>query len=807
MKALHKYILLGLSAAFALSCSTSLEKDIPLVKLGAGIKAYTLEMDGGKVDIPVYSNGPYHMEMITKDNDWLTLKMPSDLSSNGYIRAECDFNESFRRQVIFTLCSDVDARRDTVVFRQKGWKEAKLTIDNRSLIAKGAGGEEEYVVDTNIPSSQIEKIVSYSSSDEAATEWIQDIALVEDGDQNCSLKLKTAANPDEEKPRSAEILLKYIDGWGEPMSLLLNVIQRSKNEVLGMEVSMQELKEAVEKNNNKKLEFYYIVEGYVVSSKANRNAGENTQTSPASIDYSIDQRTIYLESMDGTQGICLVASSRDDNITELYDHVKVLLYGTTPVLYDNPSYLVVNNVKTNMFVLQESGDVNSLPKKELHIADLTDDDIFTYVKLMDVEIPVRKGDLMPVNEGYTIASGANRLSKYPRLLRDINGDDMYLYTNSTCMFRNDGTILPYGSGNISGVIVHERYSRFEWENGAEPEDMDTSSELGCIGTYQIRPQVKDDVWKEMQSSVENSFSHLLTEYRFWNPDPQNEVCLPTYGTNGWFTHTYQKRYTGSDSKDFTETTYNQHFSKSVTFDYLGPKGKAKTHYFGRNVGNMNGLGILIDLNKEHWNRAMDDLVDGPNSASPQWCGPNAASPLCYFNEAVYGSINYTSDANVGKGLVPAECYTSFQATDWWDYERNRPYSWLLCFSTAGINTDQLSLQIAVLNTSQQLYAPRYWKLEWSTTDAQEDYNWTEIAQYTVPDVSIASAALYHSVVGFKHINFRLPREMLGQEKVYIRMSPRNDLCSSGMDYADAHLNESEQNAHYSAISYIAVRYN
>ncbi len=806
MKVFNKYCILGLSAILAFSCTSDLEKEIPLVKLGAGQKSYTLEMDGGKVDIPVYSNGPYHMEIITPDSDWLTLKMPSDLSSNGYIQAECDFNESFRRQVIFTLCSDVDDRRDTVVFRQKGWKEARLTIDNRSLIAKGAGGEELFALDTNIPGEQIEMVVGYSGDTESGTDWIENVSLADGEGEICSLSLRTAANPDEEKPRSAEILLKYVDGWGEQMTLLLNLIQRSKNEVLGVEITMDQLRDVVEKNNNQKLEYYYIVEGYVVSSKKNRNAGENTQTTPSSIDYSIDQRIIYLESMDGSQGICLVAGSRGDNITELYDHVKVLLYGTTPVLYEDPSFLVVNNVKTNMFVFQEGGDLASLPKKELHIADLTDDDIFTYVKLKDVEIPVRKGDLMPVNEGYTTACGANRLSKYPRLIRDINGDDMYLYTNSTCMFRNDGTILPYGSGSISGVIVHERFSRFEWENGAEYEDMDNDTNLGRIGTYQIRPQIKDDIWKEMQPDVENSFSHILVEYRYWNPDTQNEVCLPTYGKNGWFTHTYQKRFTGSDSKDYTESVYHQHFSKSVTFDYVGPKGKAATHYFGRHVGNENGLGVFIGPN-ESWNRAMDELVDGPDSSSPQWCGPNAASPLCTFVEGVYGSINYTSDANLGKGLVPANCYTSFQATDWWDYERGRPYSWLLCFSTAGINADQLSLQIAALNTSQELYAPRFWKLEWSTTEAQEDYNWTEIAQYTVPDVSIASAALYHSIVGFKHMNFRLPKEMLGQEKVYIRMSPRNDLCSSGMDYADAHLNESALNNHYSAISYIAVRYN
>ena len=208
----------------------------------------------------------------------------------------------------------------------------------------------------------------------------------------------------------------------------------------------------------------------------------------------------------------------------------------------------------------------------------------------------------------------------------------------------------------------------------------------------------------------------------------------------------------------------------------------------------------MDPSKESWNHRMDALVDATDPARPQWCGPNATDPFSHFENGVFGSINYTASANIGKGIVPAECYTVFSSNWWWDYERNRPYSWLLNFSS-------LSLQIATLNTSQTFYSPRYWKVEWSTTDDQNDYNWKEIAEYTVPDISVWSTALYHSVVGYKQINFALPLEMLGQENVYIRLSPRNDVCSSGADYADAHMNAATQDIHPNSISYIAVRYN
>ena len=797
-----------LIAAIALvSCNRAIEEEIPLVKLGAGVKDYTVEIDGGVVNIPVYSNGSYHLEMLTQENDWLKLSMPSDVTKNGYIRAECDFNSSFRRQVVFALCSDVDSRRDTVTFRQKGLRQALLSMENRSLLVKGAGGEEKFAITTNIPSEKIEKVVTYST--EAATDggWIKDITVSGGDSDSREITLATEPNPDEETPRAAQIRLKFTDGWGETVSLQLNVIQRTSQEKVGTVISMDELKFEVAQSG-KPIDSYVIVEGIVVSNKKGRNAGENEQLTPSTIDYTLDQRTIYLESLDGSHGICLITSTVDDNQTELYDHVQVLLYDTTPVLHEDPAYLVVSGVKASMFISQEAGQSYDVPAKNRHIRDLTDSDIFTYVKLLDVEIPVRKGDLMPVNEGYTIAANGHRLVKYPRLVRDINGDDLYLYTNTTCQFRNDGTLLPYGSGSLSGVVVHERFPRFEWENLADPLDMEDDPLLGRIGTYQLRPQVKDDIWKDMQQDVENGFSKILTEYRFWNPDETRGVCLPTYGSNGWFTHTYQARYTGSSAKDFTEESFGQHFRSSITFDYLGPKGKNDKYLFGKHIGNENGLGIVLDPAKESWNHRMDALVDMSTPGRPQWCGPQAADPSCQMVTGEFTSINYyNSSANVGKGLVPDVCYTSFSADHWWDYETNSPYSWLLCFSTAGISATSLSLQVASLNHCQTFYAPRYWKVEWSLTDDQDARNWHEVAQYTVPDISVWSTALYHSITGYKQMNFALPLEMLGQETVYVRLCPRNDICSSGADYADAHMNASEVDVHTNSISYIAVRYN
>ena len=795
--------LLGIIGLLALlSCSSEMQDGgTPLVKLGAGQKQYMVEVDGGVVNIPVYSNGAYHLEILSKDHEWLKLTMPSKLEENGYIRAECDFNSSFRRQVIFLLKSDVDSRSDTLLFRQKGLKEAKLSIDNRSIQAKGAGGEEKFVLDTNIPSDQIKKDIVYPGEEE----WISGLCVSDSGE----LSFKTVPNQDEDVPRTAQIRLQFTDGWGEDMSLTLNVIQRTKTEKLGTVIGFDELKMDVVKSG-KPIDEYVIIEGIVVSDRSSRNAGDNDQLTPSAIDYSLDQRTIYLESMDGTSGVCLITATTDDNQdTEQFERVQVLLYGAVPTLYEDPMYLVISNVTSSMFVSREKlkDGESPCPEKRLYMNQLTDSDIFTYVSLQDVEIPIRKGALMPVNEGYTVATNGHRLTKYPRLIRDINGDDMYMYVNTTCQFRNDGSVLPYGSGSISGVVVHEQFPRYQWRNQADPLDMDEDPTLGNIGKFQIRPQSRDDVFRNMNASVEDGFSKLLVEYRFVNPDEAKGVCLPTYGTNGWFTHTYQSKYTGTKDKEYTnEDYYHLHHDITISFDYLGPIGNKEKYLFGRHVGNENGIGIILDPSKEHWSPATASLVDRTGD-KPQWCGPGAESPFCHMEKDVYPSINYTSSSMEGKGLVPTECLTAVEANHWWDYERNKPYSWLVKFSTAGISASQLSLQISTLNTSQTFYSPRYWKLEWSTTEDQNDNYWTPIAEYIVPDIGVWSNAMFHSITAYKQINFALPLQMLGKPNVYLRLSPANDLCSSGFDYADSHLNASETDVHCNAISYLAIRYN
>ena len=785
----------------ALSCSLDETADIKLVELGTPLEdnVCIVEAEGGEYELEIYSNGSYHIEMLDQSS-WLTLSAMKG-NGDGTLTLTSTGNDEFKRMTSFALCSDVDERRDTVYVKQKGKIEASLSMGNTSMVVPGAGGESKASLSTNIPFEYFKVNVDYNDPENVG--WLdpEKVSMSGDGPDR-TLSIWTEPNPDDVSVRTASLNLSFVDGWGDKVALDLIVMQKNSNEGLGVLKSFAEIRSTYPSGGEVTED--YILEGIVVSNTEGGNAGENEQISASAIDYTVSQRTVYVQSLDGKYGFSLLTETEEDNIFKQFNKVRVLLKGTEIYLFDNPAkYYQIKGVKKSMVASNVKAAESEIVVKQKHFNELTDDDIFTYVTLKDVEFPVRKGSICPINEGYSIAGKSDRIAKFPLLVRDINGDSFYMYTNTVCTYRNDGTRVPQGSGNISGVIVHERFSRFEWKNGMDLLDMETDPELGNIGRYQIRHQTKGDIYDQMQMDFKDSFSELLVEYRYWNPDIEHGVQRPTYGDNGWFTHTYQKKYTGTEAKEYTEEVYKQHMSAEVCFSYLGPIGLAGT-MFGANTGNVNGLGIVLDSDKDRYNPEMSEWV-GEFNGTRQWLAPETS-----MADAEIPMRVANAGSGAGKGWCSSDCYCAFRSLKWWDFDQDRGYAWMLNFSTKGISS-KLSMQISVLNSSQRFHSPRYWKAEWSEVDSMDpskDAQWHPIGEYTVPDISQWTGTLFSSVVGYKAINMDLPAELLGKDNVYIRLMPVSDLCSSGGDYTDTFITDDEDgDKHASSIDYIAIRYN
>ena len=120
------------------------------------------------------------------------------------------------------------------------------------------------------------------------------------------------------------------------------------------------------------------------------------------------------------------------------------------------------------------------------------------------------------------------------------------------------------------------------------------------------------------------------------------------------------------------------------------------------------------------------------------------------------------------------------------------------------------MQFAMYNNSQQARSPRYWKAQYSLTtfdcSPDTDDQWFDIGEFTVPDVAIWASQNDWQTLGTRVYDFPLPTEILGKERVSIRLTPRNNKAAAKAE--DSYDSSTiANNSGYNTMDYFAVRYN
>lgn len=687
----------------------------------------------GTANIPVLSNQPYDIALINPDNGWLTLDTEgrgTHFTGDDLFKVHISTNDGFPRMEGIRLWTR--DRADTVYIKQEGFISPELSFSTRSITVLGDGGQATAQLTTNLELEDLGQQIVYTSSDEGG--WISDLDI-----SNGFLILQAAPNADPEALRNARITLSYRDGWNRTTSSTVYITQANAKNEFGHEISFGEVRDMVGPVNRD-----VFIEGRVISDIGNGNNGENSMKTMTSIDYTETYRTAYIQSLDGSQGFMIKTATEDDNIFERYSKVRILLKGATVTQEVDPERYIISNVTSAMVMSSVSGSVSDIPQKRKYYNELTDMDIYTWVTLADCELPVRKGSLTPINEGYARNTGANRETKYPMLVRDKNGNSFYMLTNTTCKYRRDGQMLPYGSGDISGVVVHETHDRFVWMG---------SQGMGDIGRYQIRHLTREDI--ALEKDFANSFSALLTEYRYGKLE--SRVFRPTTGDNGYLTFTLPDEKSGDAGWGVSDPSYLGPIGNKDNLDKEGPTS-------GIHTGNINGNGVVEN--------------------GKQMCTDKG-----------------TNDD--GKGNVSSADFSAWtNKCQWWNTETDRSEAWLLHFSTQGISTNVLSLQVAIQN--RVIGGPRYIKVDWSEHGDNNRDDWNPITEFQVPDIVNWSLTLYWQCAGYKYVNVPLPLELLGKEDVCIRFSAANQKAGGKED--DEFDNQIISTGEI-AFSYIGVRYN
>lgn len=113
----------------------------------------------------------------------------------------------------------------------------------------------------------------------------------------------------------------------------------------------------------------YWLEGYVVSDRDSKNAGNNLMPTDMSVDYSGCEKTSPFESPDGHYGFCRPKWPLRGQRLHRYDKVKILLKDAELVFEPDPDRYMIKGIRSSMIVERVTGnDASVLPVKQKSIS-------------------------------------------------------------------------------------------------------------------------------------------------------------------------------------------------------------------------------------------------------------------------------------------------------------------------------------------------------------------------------------------------------------------------------------------------------
>ena len=170
-----------MAALSAMSVSCTIEEATVYAgcERGAAVKQLEVSAEAGYVDVDVYSNRRYNIDVL-EDASWL--EFPSSVDGAGGFRVEYGANTEFPRMATLRLGIDSERQYDTVYIKQAGVKVPELKLADAGVSVPGSrqgvmqNNPVKVAFETNIPVDEIEWTLAYGSG---SGEWIHDVVLGE----------------------------------------------------------------------------------------------------------------------------------------------------------------------------------------------------------------------------------------------------------------------------------------------------------------------------------------------------------------------------------------------------------------------------------------------------------------------------------------------------------------------------------------------------------------------------------------------------------------------------------------------------
>lgn len=263
-----------------------------------------------------------------------------------------------------------------------------------------------------------------------------------------------------------------------------------------------------------------VIEGIIVGDCNSANMEQNTQTSHASVSTSINNQTTYIESLDGQYGFRLIFMHERYNQLQRYSRVKLSLAGTILRKQMEPERYTIADITPSNIIEVVRGNVEQSPVKNRRIAELTDEDIYTFVTLTDVCFTFRNGCYTNIWESYAQESVINadlkpngRMDGWAVLAGDAAdcSKAIYIPINTKCDWRRNA--VPQGRGTISGIVVHPSMRRYG----------------NAMGRYAVRPIDENDI---CISDKRKDYPYRTMAEWVYDDNPAAELCFESMGLVG-----------------------------------------------------------------------------------------------------------------------------------------------------------------------------------------------------------------------------------------------------------------------------------
>ena len=496
--------------------------------------SYTFAKTPDRAALPFTSNIPYNLY----EAEW-TVNYPEGTEEEDYWISEVEIKND---SVVFNVAQNFESADRSAVLKVSHTDAAGKTLTSQVELIQGkldpylsfdasiTGGEVNFSstsvlvpVESNlIP--YLFKIVKTAQISYVGTEkdWVTKV-VADPSNGGVLVYLKPNASTE---PRKVTITMTYVDGNGSaPKVFKLNLTQSRYVKSW----TFEEIKNLIPGSTGEyTFTDHAMIDGVVIGDKDSKNMEYNPMD-PSSysglrgmiMDY--QDKFTYIQAEDGSHGFRVQFDKKQSNTLSRYSKVKINLKGVKVVKEADPARYTLEGVTIDCIVSVAPGIAAKRKVRELK--DLTDNDVFTYTTIQDMEITFKRGCYTNLTDGYTYKTDLNPMGNsssfvdaYPLNLRDRNGNVIYMVTNSQTPWRRTGNGVPQGSGNISGIII----------GGTNPM-MERYVTKGNLGKYAIRVLEESDI-----DFYQSRFTNVLVEWD-WNVNTVASTILePTTGEGKLF---------------------------------------------------------------------------------------------------------------------------------------------------------------------------------------------------------------------------------------------------------------------------------